>query len=86
MYWNGCRKIITGFFMLFIKLETWGEPSNSILDPTLECFAWIWTGGLSFCFGVDSYGTGFGHFAIATEDSYKLVEDIRAKGGNVTRE
>lgn len=43
---------------------------------------------LTYNYGVDSYdiGTGFGHFAIATEDIYKLVEDIRAKGGKVTRE
>ncbi|GMY36871.1 lactoylglutathione lyase GLX1 [Fagus crenata] len=39
-------------------------------------------------YGVSSYdiGTGFGHFAIATQDVYKLVEDVRAKGGEVTRE
>lgn len=30
--------------------------------------------------------TGFGHFAIPTEDICKLVEDIRAKGGNITWE
>ncbi|XP_062013518.1 lactoylglutathione lyase GLX1 [Rosa rugosa] len=43
---------------------------------------------LTYNYGVTSYdiGTGFGHFAIATPDVYKLVEDIRAKGGNVTRE
>lgn len=43
---------------------------------------------LTYNYGVESYdiGTGFGHFAIATEDIFKLVEDIRAKGGNVTRE
>lgn len=43
---------------------------------------------LTYNYGVESYdiGTGFGHFAIATEDIYKLVEDIRAKGGVVTRE
>lgn len=43
---------------------------------------------LTYNYGVDKYdiGTGFGHFAIATEDVYKLVEDIRAKGGNITRE
>ncbi|KAI3986716.1 hypothetical protein MKX01_014254 [Papaver californicum] len=42
---------------------------------------------LTYNYGVDSYdiGTGFGHFGIATEDVYKLVEKIRAKGGNVTR-
>ncbi|GFZ06332.1 glyoxalase/bleomycin resistance protein/dioxygenase superfamily protein [Actinidia rufa] len=43
---------------------------------------------LTYNYGVDKYdiGTGFGHFAIATTDVYKLVEDVRAKGGNVTRE
>ncbi|KAF6168200.1 hypothetical protein GIB67_011585 [Kingdonia uniflora] len=43
---------------------------------------------LTYNYGVDSYdiGTGFGHFAIATEDVYKLVENIRSKGGNITRE
>ncbi|CAJ1962494.1 unnamed protein product [Sphenostylis stenocarpa] len=43
---------------------------------------------LTYNYGVTSYdiGTGFGHFAIATPDVYRLVEDIRAKGGNVTRE
>ncbi|GFZ06314.1 glyoxalase/bleomycin resistance protein/dioxygenase superfamily protein [Actinidia rufa] len=43
---------------------------------------------LTYNYGVDKYdiGTGFGHFAIASTDVYKLVEDVRAKGGNVTRE
>ncbi|KAL5578830.1 hypothetical protein UlMin_011272 [Ulmus minor] len=43
---------------------------------------------LTYNYGVSSYdiGTGFGHFAIATPDVYKLVEHIRSKGGNVTRE
>ncbi|KAH9749544.1 Lactoylglutathione lyase GLX1 [Citrus sinensis] len=43
---------------------------------------------LTYNYGVTSYdiGTGFGHLAIATEDVYKMVENIRAKGGNVTRE
>ncbi|XP_012452100.1 lactoylglutathione lyase GLX1 [Gossypium raimondii] len=43
---------------------------------------------LTYNYGVTSYdiGTGFGHFAIATPDVYKMVEDIRAKGGNITRE
>ncbi|KAK1387342.1 hypothetical protein POM88_015520 [Heracleum sosnowskyi] len=37
---------------------------------------------------MDKYdiGTGFGHFAIATSDVYKFVENARAKGGNVSRE
>ncbi|KAF2304942.1 hypothetical protein GH714_000644 [Hevea brasiliensis] len=43
---------------------------------------------LTYNYGVTSYdiGTGFGHFAIASQDVYKLVEDIRAKGGVITRE
>ncbi|PIA57804.1 hypothetical protein AQUCO_00500018v1 [Aquilegia coerulea] len=43
---------------------------------------------LTYNYGVDKYdiGTGFGHFAIATEDINKLVENVRAIGGNVTRE
>ncbi|XP_042519668.1 lactoylglutathione lyase GLX1 [Macadamia integrifolia] len=43
---------------------------------------------LTYNYGVDKYdiGTGFGHFAIATEDVYKFVESARAKGGVVTRE
>ncbi|KAJ9678899.1 hypothetical protein PVL29_020947 [Vitis rotundifolia] len=42
----------------------------------------------SVYYGVDKYdiGTGFGHFAIGTQDVYKMVEDIRAKGGIITRE
>ncbi|KAL8198164.1 hypothetical protein R6Q57_029972 [Mikania cordata] len=43
---------------------------------------------LTYNYGVDKYdiGTGFGHFAIATADVYKLAEDIKAKGGTFTRE
>ncbi|KAA8520080.1 hypothetical protein F0562_014336 [Nyssa sinensis] len=43
---------------------------------------------LTYNYGVDKYdiGTGFGHFAIATPDVYKMVEEIRAKGGSITRE
>ncbi|KAG6778524.1 hypothetical protein POTOM_014859 [Populus tomentosa] len=43
---------------------------------------------LTYNYGVTSYdiGEGFGHFAIATEDVYKLVEKLRALGGNITRE
>ncbi|GAB4836467.1 Lactoylglutathione lyase, partial [Ancistrocladus abbreviatus] len=43
---------------------------------------------LTYNYGVDKcdIGTGFGHFAIATEDVYRMVENIRAKGGNITRE
>ncbi|XP_062088371.1 lactoylglutathione lyase GLX1 [Humulus lupulus] len=43
---------------------------------------------LTYNYGVSSYdiGTGFGHFAIATPDVYKLAEHVKAKGGIVTRE
>ncbi|KAL8136770.1 hypothetical protein V2J09_002771 [Rumex salicifolius] len=43
---------------------------------------------LTYNYGVDKYdiGTGFGHFAIATPDVYKLVEKLRAIGGNISRE
>ncbi|PWA60363.1 glyoxalase I, Glyoxalase/Bleomycin resistance protein/Dihydroxybiphenyl dioxygenase [Artemisia annua] len=43
---------------------------------------------LTYNYGVDKYdiGTGFGHFAIATADVYKLAEDIKTKGGTITRE
>lgn len=39
---------------------------------------------LTYEHGVTSYdiGTGFGHFAIATQDVYKMVENVRAKGGD----
>ncbi|WVZ15945.1 hypothetical protein V8G54_013511 [Vigna mungo] len=43
---------------------------------------------LTYNYGVTSYeiGDGFGHFAIATQDIYKSVELVRAKGGSITRE
>ncbi|CAH2038213.1 unnamed protein product [Thlaspi arvense] len=43
---------------------------------------------LTYNYGVSSYdiGTGFGHFAISTQDVSKMVETVRANGGNVTRE
>nr|XP_023902339.1 lactoylglutathione lyase GLX1-like [Quercus suber]POE48197.1 lactoylglutathione lyase [Quercus suber] len=43
---------------------------------------------LTYIYGVDKYdiGTGFGHFGIATQDIYTVVENIRAKGGVITRE
>ncbi|XP_040990452.1 lactoylglutathione lyase GLX1-like isoform X1 [Juglans microcarpa x Juglans regia] len=38
--------------------------------------------------GVEKYeiGTAFGHIGIATQDIYAMVENIRAKGGVITRE
>ncbi|PWZ44137.1 Lactoylglutathione lyase [Zea mays] len=43
---------------------------------------------LTYNYGVDKYdiGTGFGHFAIANDDVYKLAENIKSKGGKITRE
>ncbi|XP_020266598.1 putative lactoylglutathione lyase [Asparagus officinalis] len=43
---------------------------------------------LTYNYGVDKYdiGSGFGHFGIATDDVYKMVDLIKAKGGKVTRE
>ena len=31
-------------------------------------------------------GTGYGHVALEVEDAYKACEDIRSRGGKVTRE
>jgi lactoylglutathione lyase len=31
-------------------------------------------------------GTGFGHVAVEVEDAYRACEDVRARGGRVTRE
>ena len=31
-------------------------------------------------------GTGYGHVAVEVEDAYKACDDIRARGGKVTRE
>ena len=31
-------------------------------------------------------GTGYGHIALEVEDAYKACEDIKARGGKVTRE
>ena len=43
---------------------------------------------LTYDYGVDMYdlGTAFGHFAIAVEDANKTCEQVKAQGGNVTRE
>ena len=43
---------------------------------------------LTHNWGIDSYahGNGFGHIALAVDDIYKTVEEIRTRGGKVTRE
>ncbi|MFC5472626.1 lactoylglutathione lyase [Paraherbaspirillum soli] len=43
---------------------------------------------LTYNYGVSSYdhGTAFGHLAIAVEDVYQACSDVKAQGGNVTRE
>jgi lactoylglutathione lyase len=43
---------------------------------------------LTYNYGVEHYemGGAFGHIAIAVPDCYKACEQIRAAGGNVTRE
>lgn len=43
---------------------------------------------LTYNYGVDKYdlGTAYGHIAIGVDDAYKVCEDVKAKGGNVTRE
>ena len=43
---------------------------------------------LTYNWGVDKYemGTAYGHIAISAEDIYKTCEQVRAAGGNITRE
>jgi lactoylglutathione lyase len=43
---------------------------------------------LTYNWGVDTYdlGNAFGHIAIAVDDIYRVCEEIKAKGGQVTRE
>ena len=43
---------------------------------------------LTHNWGIDSYahGSGFGHLALAVDDIYKTVEEIRTRGGKITRE
>ncbi len=43
---------------------------------------------LTYNYGVDKYdtGTAYGHIAIAVEDVYQTCANVKAQGGNVTRE
>jgi lactoylglutathione lyase len=43
---------------------------------------------LTHNWGVDRYdvGNGFGHVAIAVDDAYRACEEVRKRGGKVTRE
>jgi lactoylglutathione lyase len=43
---------------------------------------------LTYNWGVDRYslGDGYGHIALGVEDIYKTCDEIKARGGNVTRE
>jgi lactoylglutathione lyase len=43
---------------------------------------------LTHNWGVDRYdiGSGFGHVAIAVDDAYRACEEVRTRGGKVTRE
>jgi lactoylglutathione lyase len=43
---------------------------------------------LTYNWGVSSYdlGSAFGHIAIAVDDIYRVCEEIKIKGGQVTRE
>jgi lactoylglutathione lyase len=43
---------------------------------------------LTYNYGVDSYdmGSAYGHIAISADDIYQVCDQVRAKGGNITRE
>ena len=43
---------------------------------------------LTYNYGVDKYdlGSAYGHIAIGVRDAYKTCEQVKAAGGNVTRE
>ncbi|MDD2915138.1 MAG: lactoylglutathione lyase [Gallionella sp.] len=43
---------------------------------------------LTYNWGVDSYemGSGFGHVAIEVDDAYAACDEIKRRGGTVTRE
>lgn len=43
---------------------------------------------LTYNWGVDKYelGNAYGHIALEVDDAYKACEDIKSRGGKVTRE
>ncbi len=43
---------------------------------------------LTYNYGVDRYemGTAYGHIAIAVPDAYRACEEVKKRGGTVTRE
>jgi lactoylglutathione lyase len=43
---------------------------------------------LTYNWGVEKYepGTGYGHVAVAVDDAYKACDEVRKRGGKVTRE
>jgi lactoylglutathione lyase len=43
---------------------------------------------LTYNHGVDKYdlGSAYGHIAISADDIYKVCDQVRARGGNITRE
>jgi lactoylglutathione lyase len=43
---------------------------------------------LTYNYGVEKYemGTAYGHIAIAVPDAYRACEEVRKRGGSVTRE
>ncbi|HYS50895.1 MAG TPA: lactoylglutathione lyase [Burkholderiales bacterium] len=43
---------------------------------------------LTYNWGVDKYelGSAFGHIAVAVDDAYKACEEVKLRGGKVTRD
>jgi lactoylglutathione lyase len=43
---------------------------------------------LTYNYGVEKYdmGTAYGHIALSADDIYKVCDEVRARGGNITRE
>ena len=43
---------------------------------------------LTYNYGVDKYdmGSAYGHIALSADDIYQVCDQVRAKGGNITRE